>query len=167
MAYKKKAEKPDAIFSGIKGNKLILWLRAYLDESNTATFLQKTGAARAAGYPDKSCGQIGWENYKKLENRIATWTEEVGLSEKRLKQKLLSLTEAKETKFFQHEGIVTQQVEVEALGIQRLALDMALKVKGMYAPDRVQVEDVTPVSSEDRKALKDMARSLARKAAKG
>ena len=168
MAGKKKAikAKEDAIYGGLKG-KQYPWLQAYLNEANPATYMNQTGAARAAGYPEKSCMAIGWQNYRKLQGRISKWLDEVGLSEDRLKKKLADLMDAKETKFFQHEGIVTQQIDVEALGIQTKALDMALKVKGMYAPERVQVEDVTPVSPEDRKALKDMAKALARKAAKG
>lgn len=42
--------------------KLRLWLKAFLDESNPKAFLNKTGAARAAGYQcskEDSFRQIG------------------------------------------------------------------------------------------------------------
>ena len=48
---------------------------------------------------------------------------------------------AKETKFFQHEGFVTETVEVPALEVQRKTLDMTLKVKGMNAPDKFAITD--------------------------
>jgi hypothetical protein len=55
------------------------------------------------------------------------------LSDNTLKIKLLKLLEAKETKFFQYQGEVTDQREVEASEIQLKTLDMILKIKGMYA----------------------------------
>lgn len=62
--------------------------------------------------------------------------DEVGLSDNHLKAKLLSLLDAKESKFFAHQGDVVTTREVEALEIQRKTLDMALKVKGLYAPEK-------------------------------
>ncbi len=44
--------------------------------------------------------------------------------------------EAKETKFFAHQGKVVETEEVEALGIQRQYTEMAVKVKGIFAPEK-------------------------------
>jgi len=134
------ATKKTKLYKGLKG-KLLLWLAAYLDESNPNTFFNQTGAARAARYKYSTEGglrAVGAQNYAKLRERIEAWLDEHGLSEARLKKKLFSLTEAKETKFFAHQGKIEDTAEVESLGIQIKALDMALKVKGMYAPEKVE-----------------------------
>ncbi len=93
------------LYTGLRG-KLLLWLRAYLDDSNSYTFLRKTGAAREAGYSEKSCGSIGWQNYKKLQNRISVWMDDEGLSEVRLKTKLVKLIYAKRVVFTKVKGKV-------------------------------------------------------------
>lgn len=121
------------------------WLRAYLDETNPKTFLNNTGSAEAAGYKAEkreSLSTAGSQNYRKLQDRIELWLDEVGFSDAALKRKTLQLMSAKETKFFQHEGFVVDQKEVEALGIQTKALDMANKVKGLYAPEKHALTDV-------------------------
>jgi len=118
-------------------SKLNLWLKAYLDETNSVTYLNKTASVKAAGYKcngEPSCNQIGSQNFRKLKEPINVWLDENGLSENALKTKLLSLLDVKEIKFFAHEGIVTDERVVPAIETQRRALDMALKVKGMNAP---------------------------------
>ena len=122
-----------------KVNKLNAWLRAYLDESCPSTFLNKTESARRAGYKCKTedcLRHLGCRNFTKVSDKISQWFDEAGLSENTLKIKLLSLLNAKKTKYFQHEGIVTDQREVEAIETQRRTLNMALKVRGMYAPEK-------------------------------
>jgi phage terminase small subunit len=126
-------------------SKINAWLRAYLDESCSTTFLNKTESARRAGYKCKTedcLRHLGCRNFIKVSDRINQWFDEAGLSENALKIKLLSLLNAKETKFFSvpikdKNGVVTdifvKEVDVEALETQRRALDMALKVRGMYA----------------------------------
>ena len=52
------------------------------------------------------------------------------LTDEALTKKLAQKLEAKETKFFAHQGQVIDTEEVEAHGIQMQALDLALKVKG-------------------------------------
>jgi len=121
-----------------QGKKLLLWKKFYLDESNSRTFLNKTQSAIAAGYCCKShdnFAQVGCQNFNKLKEIIGKWLDEHGLSDSYLKQKLKFLLEAKETKFFAYEGKVTDQREKDALEIQRRTLDMAMKVKGLYAPE--------------------------------
>jgi len=126
--------------------KRTVWLRHYLDESNPATFLNKVGSVKAAGYKcngEPSCRSLGSENFTYHADIIGKWLDENGLSEEALKIKLLSLMDATEEKFFSapvkdENGIVTHMhIEsriVPAIESQRKSLDMALKVKGMNAP---------------------------------
>ncbi|MEJ2279472.1 MAG: hypothetical protein P8Y70_17275 [Candidatus Lokiarchaeota archaeon] len=73
------------------------------------------------------------------------------------KAAVLELLEAKDTRFFQKDGKVVTEREVESLATQIKALDMALKVKGMYAPERRELTgaDGKPLFEMDQKALKD------------
>lgn len=84
-----------------------LWLRNYLDSNNLITFLNRAQSAKAAKYKANSyegfC-QIGYENYIKLEPHIKQWLDEHGLSENRLKLKLVSLIETKKTVFQKVKG---------------------------------------------------------------
>jgi len=130
MTQKKKTPKP---------NKLNAWFRAFIDETNPSTFMNQTGSAKAANYKcstEASFANVGLQNFRKLEDRIKKWLDEVGLSENELKTKLVKLMDAKETKFFQFQGEVTDSREIEALEVQRKTLDMAMKVRGMYAPKK-------------------------------
>lgn len=134
---------------GEKVSKLNLWFKFYIDECNPTTYLNKTEAAVAAGYncrgsdPARCFCSIGCQNYKKLSEEVGKWLDDVGLSKESLKLKLLSLMEAKESKFFSapikdEDGIVTgmhiESKEVDAIETQRKTLDMSLKMKGMYKP---------------------------------
>lgn len=120
-------------------SKLNVWFKHFINENCSTTFLNKTESVRRAGYKTKkenSLKSIGCENFTKLNDKISKWLDETGLSENALKIKLLSLMEAKETKFFAFQGEIIEQVEVEAIETQRKTLDMALKVKGMNAPTK-------------------------------
>ena len=155
----------DNLFEGLTG-KQAAWLRAYLDSSNPNTFQNGTGSARAAGYKassDTAFRVIGAENFAKLSKRISVWIDEVGLSPEKLKLKLLSLVEAKETKFFAHRGKVVDQIEVESIETQRRALDMALKVKGLYAPVEATVTVRDTIPAEDKALLRDIAKELGKR----
>ena len=126
----------------IRTSKRLVWLKHYLNESNPLTFLNNTEAAKTAGYKAKSeesFRSIGSANFTKLAGEIGKWLDEHGLSENALKLKLIELIEAKETKFFAHDGKVTDQRDVKAYGIQRQALDMAFKVQGSYAAEKHEV----------------------------
>ena len=97
----------------LKG-KLQLWLKAFLDDSNPATFMNKTGAAREAGYCCKSnqnFASVGSQNYIKLQSRIELWMDDHGLTTTTNKKKLLQLSEAEETKLITVDG----KVEPESL----------------------------------------------------
>lgn len=147
------------IYGGLKG-KLLLWLALYLDASNDKTYMNGTASAMAAGYKRssyKGFGVQGSENLRKLAPRIQKWLDEEGLSENRLKLKLASLLEAKETKIKKIKGKLTEDkpgdddsnvrtivtsdeesivgIELPALDIQQRAVDMGLKIHGSYNND--------------------------------
>jgi len=108
------------------------WLKAYLNPNSPETFLNKSEAARVAGYAcdnADSFGAIGWENFKKLEPLINSWINEEGLGENQLKSLLIEGLTAKETKFFSWEGQVTEQIDVIAWNIRAKYLELALKVQ--------------------------------------
>ena len=121
-------------------NKMKLWQRNYLNAENPKTFLNATESARKAGYniAKDNYNTVGWQNYTKLRPIIEKWLNDYGLDENSLKIKLKSLMEAKEVKYFAFEGKICDQVEVDALEIQRKALEMAMKVKGMFEKDNEQ-----------------------------
>ena len=121
-----------------------IWLKHYLDCNNPGTFLNATASAKAAGYKCKnenSFGVTGADNVRYFKSLIEKWLDEEGLSEAKLKEKLFQLLHAKETRIFSYEGKITDRVEVQALGIQRQTLDMAMKVRGMYKENNMQVAD--------------------------
>ncbi len=179
-----------------KISKRDLWLKAYLDSSNSLTFLNKTESARAAGYKTSNEDhprQIGCQNSTILTDKISKWLDETGLSENALKMKLVSLMEAKETKFQTMKGeldpdkraagvsvlsVASQEkynnagvpytetdtligIEVENRELQRRTLDMALKVKGSYAPEKHDHNVKGEIKHSHEEALN---RALAQKA---
>lgn len=107
--------------------------------------------------------EIGCQNSIKLKAQIAEWMDETGLSDEYLKGKLRCLVDAQKTIFQKIKGKPTEEqltagvqivastssqvaglevdgetilsIPVEALEIQDRALDKALKVKGLYAPE--------------------------------
>ena len=63
--------------------------------------------------------------------------EEKGLTDNFLAAKVHSLVNAKQTLYFQKDGIVTDQREVEALETQRKTVELAAKLKG-HLKDQAQ-----------------------------
>ena len=99
-----------------------------------ANFNVKVAYATAYGSSnDNSSRANGCRLYRRLLPIIRGWLDEAGLSEERLKIKLLELLEAKETKFFAHEGNVVTEKEVKAYSIQMEALKTAMKARGMLS----------------------------------
>ncbi|MCK9370090.1 hypothetical protein M0R04_09320 [Candidatus Dojkabacteria bacterium] len=62
--------------------------------------------------------------------------EDHGLDDDYLASKLKKLSEAKKTLFFQKDGIVTDEREVESLEIQQKILNTILQVKGHLKEDK-------------------------------
>jgi phage terminase small subunit len=67
------------------------------------------------------------------------YMEENGISDDFLAAKIYNLINAKKTEYFQKDGIVTDQREVEALETQRKTLELATKLKG-HLKDQSQVD---------------------------
>ena len=114
------------------------WLKAYFETFNA------TEAARRAGYKcrnEEHLRNIGAQNYTKLCREIEKWIDEHGFSDAHLKQKILEGMEATETRFFSHEGRVVETKEVIPWEVRRRYIDMACKVKGLYAPEKLEVEE--------------------------
>jgi len=118
------------------------WLQCYLDSDNPKTFGNRTASARAAGYKCRNQGgfeSIGSQNYRKMLPQIEEWIDSQGLSEARLKELLVDGLTAFETKFFQKNGKVTETKTVIPWEVRRKYLEMAMKVKGMFAPDKLEL----------------------------
>lgn len=89
-----------------------LWLKAYLDESNPKTFLNKKGSARAAKYAcknDDDFGSVGYQNSIKLQALIGKWLDEYGLSEEHLKTTLRDLMNGKSGKIMTIKGTINEE----------------------------------------------------------
>ena len=127
---------------GIKHSKKQLrWLAYFLDETNKRTFMNNTESAKAAGYKSENRPTLwntGAKNNKKFRGYINNWLDEAGYSEECLKQKLIKLTKAKETKHFAHQGKVVDTKKVAAHNIRLQSIGLAMKAKGMFAPQEVR-----------------------------
>jgi len=104
------ADQAKKLFKGLKG-KLLLWLAAYLDKTNTNTFLNSTASAKEAGYQcanESSFQSVGSQNLSKLKERIDKWLTDAALTEDALRLKLVSLMGAEETKIINVKGVITK-----------------------------------------------------------
>lgn len=181
----KKAKKAPGKIPKPRVSKLNVWFKYYTDDSNPRTYLNKTESTRAAGYRcrnNDSFRQVGCQNFTKLTSKINQWLDEFGLSEAYLKNKLISLVEAKQIVLTKVKGevdpgslppgamIVAKSsvmswrgrgedaepfdegdsvvaIPMEALETQRRSLDMAFKIKALYAPEKIDVTDTRMVQS--------------------
>jgi len=118
------------------------WLKHYLDHTNKETFGNASASAKAAGYKcsnQTSFEAVGSQNARKLSPLIEEWLDENALSTTRLKELLAEGLQAFETKFFAHQGEVVTEREVIPWEIRRKYLEMALKIRGMFAPDKHEI----------------------------
>jgi hypothetical protein len=109
-------------------------------------------AGEKAGF---ACRQSAHEAFKGIAERAPEVLERLGLTYEHVLDKCLRpLLEAKETKFFQSQGIVMQREEVEALDIRLRAIDTWAKLAGAYSVQKVNVSgnlsvDVSNVSDDE------------------
>jgi len=105
-----------------------LWVDAYVETGNA------TAAARTAKYKgtNGSLGVIGCENLKRLKAFIRKKLDETSLNDERVDIVLSSALEAKETKFFQHEGKVISRRNVANWAVRLRAVDMYNRIKARY-----------------------------------
>lgn len=73
---------------------------------------------------------IGSQNLRKLNITMPELMERMGLSDEKDFEDLKKLRDAKTTKFFQHEGKITDQENVEDNTTQLKALELTAKLKG-------------------------------------
>jgi hypothetical protein len=166
----------------------LVWLVAFLNEGSP-TFLNATASAKKAGYRarnDHTFQEIGHKCRLRYGREIAKWLDDCGYSETELKIKLCRLLEAKETIFQRMKGKVDQaalpeghrvaaiteedtllEIDVAALSVQIKALELALRVKGLFAPDRHEHSGAasTPIqlTDEDRAVLRKVIDASAQK----
>lgn len=93
-----------------------------------------TDAALKAGYSPECAGQSGYQALKAIRRKMPALLDSKGLTDEALIEKYLKpALEAKETKFFAHEGIVKDERELIAWSPRLTALDMAFNLRGDYA----------------------------------
>jgi hypothetical protein len=91
-------------------------------------------AAIKAGYSPNNPDQSAHQALESIKLKMPELMDELGLTDKALIQNhLVPLLNAKETKFFQHNGKVGDSREVIAWGPRTSGLDIAFKLKGRYA----------------------------------
>jgi hypothetical protein len=142
-----------------------LFLRAFLDSSNTDTYMRPAGAARAAGYAPSAGSGLA----RALEAQIQIYLHQIGLGTRNLESKVAELLEAKETKLMQIAGrvedwdldegarVIARSVErgggpggtdkhttiigidQASLGLQHRALDTAIKLLVGYKPEKKEI----------------------------
>jgi hypothetical protein len=101
---------------------------------NLSKGMTVTEAAREAGYKDKRPGQAGYQAIERIRLKAPELLAKHGLCDDALIETYLKpALEANETKFFQHEGRVTDSRDVIAWSPRLTALDMTMKIRGMYA----------------------------------
>lgn len=93
-------------------------------------------AALAAGYAPSTAKSDVYQ-MPAVRSALVELMDQRGLGDDKLLAKLEEKLEAKETKFFAHEGQVVETRDVVAHGIQLQALDIALKLKRLY-PERAE-----------------------------
>jgi hypothetical protein len=101
----------DDPFAPLRG-KLLFWFVHFTDHKNRTTFLNNTQSAIAAGYKCKNFNgfaAIGAQNYQKLRPRIEHWLDEEGLSEARIKERVVALMSATQTYHAKIKGKVDKE----------------------------------------------------------
>lgn len=113
--------------------KLTLQQRALI--KNLSKGMSITDAARKAGYSPNSPGQSGSQALENIRLKMPEVLERAGLTDESLIENYLHpALEAHETKFFQKDGLVTDERNVAAWSPRLTALDLAFRLKGSYAP---------------------------------
>jgi phage terminase small subunit len=124
---------------------------------NIARGMPQAEAAIEAGYSEKNPSQSAYQAMQTIARRMPEVMEKLGLTDEALIERhLLPLLDATETKFFsfrrqttkKRKKILEQVIEerqVEALGTRAVALDMAFKLKGSYAPKQIDFDPDDPI----------------------
>jgi len=95
------------------------------------------GAAIKAGYSPNGAAQTATNALEAIATKAPNMLERLGLSEEFVTNRYLKpALEAHETKFFQHEGRVTDSRNVVAWGPRLTALDLYYRLSGSYKADQ-------------------------------
>uniref|UniRef100_A0A6H1ZZT3 Terminase n=1 Tax=viral metagenome TaxID=1070528 RepID=A0A6H1ZZT3_9ZZZZ len=94
----------------------------------------ETEALKCAGYSASYALTRKKEilNNPHITKTFASILDAAGLTDDYLAGRIKQLAEAKETKFFQEKGVVTETREVDALGIQADMIQFGAKLRGAY-----------------------------------
>lgn len=144
----------------LPAGKLLAWFKHYIDESNPSSFLNKAGAAKAAGYQaknDNCFASLGTQNFIRLKKHVSKWMDEVALSPEALKAKLYQGLNAKKVVTATHEGKITDEKEYVDMPTRKSYLQLAMQMNAMLVTrkevsgpkgGKVQHElDVTPMAA--------------------
>jgi len=100
----------------------------------------RADAARKAGYTTHRADQAGYQALKQIEGQMNGLLERHDLTDDAVIEKyLVPLMNAKETKFFAHEGKVVSTREVKAWGPRAKGLDTFSMIRGWYKQEAENV----------------------------
>jgi len=87
-----------------------LWLQAYLNSENPATYLNKTESASVAGYEGdrQQLSEQGCRVSRFVKDRIQIWLDEVGLSDETLRSKLAKGLDVEQTEVITVRGDIDE-----------------------------------------------------------
>lgn len=113
------------------------FIKFFVESGNAAE------AARRAGYSARSAKQIASENLSKpdLQLEITDLLGKHGLTDDKLALRITEGVDALETKFFQKDGLVTDEREVIAWSIRHQFVEMVLRLKGL--PMKLRLRDLS------------------------
>jgi hypothetical protein len=100
-------------------------------------------AGEAAGYKKSNAAKIASNLIRNIppNSPIIRALVESGVDLKRITDKVSALMDAKTTKFFQKDGIVTDQREVDALETQRKTTELAARLHGVLSTESTSATD--------------------------
>jgi hypothetical protein len=115
------------------GKRKLLTTRQVALTKNLLSGTTITEAARRAGYSEKNLAQSGHQALKAIRLRMPELMDDAGLSERVLIEKyLVPLLSAKDTKYFQHRGKITDKRTVPDNDTRLRALETAFELRGSY-----------------------------------
>jgi len=126
----------DDIAKGILPNlthKRRAFLSLYLDMDQKDYFFNALATVKRVFNPstDGAARSMSWEYVEILKPWIEQYLNDLYFTDEYIKSKVVTLMNARETKFFAYQGEVQETREVDALDIQFKAVNLAADIKGM------------------------------------
>lgn len=119
-------------------------VRSLLEGANTTQALINAGYSKGYAIHHKESILAN----PTIQRTFSQVLEAAGVTDDKIADKIRSLIDAKETKYFSHQGEVTDSREVEALGIQADMVQFAAKLKGHVIDRSTNLNvnmDISPV----------------------